>query len=204
MFKQYSERGNWASSFGDLTDEELIKQERTKLIHKLIKAPKDARILDAGAGMGKTIKVLNENGYGYVVGIDSSDELIDRANKIGICVLWSDVRKLKFANNSFDIYNSGGVLEHFSEIEQQQVLLEARRVLKPGGKAYFCIPWMRFRMPLLLIVRLFNWIRKTTGEPFHQCIYNEEDIRRIFTAAGFKLEGIHMNNKVKVIVEVTK
>ena len=41
---------------------------------------------------------------------------------------------LPFADNSFDgVYNLG-VVEHFTQDEIQQILLECKRVIKPGGK----------------------------------------------------------------------
>ena len=202
MFKQYGKRGSWNDFYINYSDEELIEKERGKLIHKLIKAPKSVKIIDAGAGFGKTIKVLNENGYKNVEGIDTSKELIERAKRMGVKVREGRIQRLPYDDNTFDIYINIGVLEHSGEKDQILALQEAKRVLKGGGRAYFCVPFMnKTRRIILPLMRIFNWLRKTNGELFHQFIYDEQDLHRIFAIAGFEIEKIHPNNKVHVIVE---
>jgi len=76
-----------------------------------------------------------------VVGIDVSMEIAIRAKrmifrnrKASFKALNCDVRKLPFANNSFDLIISDSTLDHFSrKSDIQTALSELGRVLKPGG-----------------------------------------------------------------------
>ena len=57
--------------------------------------PKDARILDVGTGTGSTLRMLRDNGYTQVTGVDASDEALrfcadkglGRVRKGDICAL---------------------------------------------------------------------------------------------------------------------
>jgi ubiquinone/menaquinone biosynthesis C-methylase UbiE len=52
-----------------------------------------------------------------------------------------DVRCLPFKDNIFNGYISIGVIEHLKkEADIEKVFIEAYRVLKPGGVAYFVVP----------------------------------------------------------------
>lgn len=108
-----------------------------KYIHKYLEQlPKDAKILDIGAGTGRYSIALAEEGYDV-----TAVELVKY--NLGILKLKSDkvkayqgtALKLKrFENNTFDMTLVFGPMYHLYTFEDKvKALSEAKRVTKPGG-----------------------------------------------------------------------
>ena len=93
-------------------------------------------VLDAACGAGYGSKILSENAV-QVSGIDISKETITYAQlnftADNISYIVSDVTKLPFSNDSFDVIVSLETLEHISEKEQVEFMQEIKRVLKHDG-----------------------------------------------------------------------
>ncbi|MEY2451540.1 MAG: hypothetical protein QOD92_1114 [Acidimicrobiaceae bacterium] len=113
------------------------------------------RILDAPCGHGRISNRLAERGMS-VVGVDATDLFLDRARERGGSVeyLHGDIRSLP-VDGPFDValswFTSFG---YFDDAENQQVLAEYRRVLRPGGR---------------LLMELHNhdeFVRRFTPAPF--------------------------------------
>jgi SAM-dependent methyltransferase len=102
----------------------------------------DARVLDAGAGQGRFRPEFAHTRY---VGVDLAigDVTWDYSGLDAIC----DLTRLPFAQNTFDAVICIQVLEHVSE--PLQVLQEASRVLKPGGRLFLSAPqsWHQHQKP---------------------------------------------------------
>lgn len=108
-----------------------------KYIHKYLEQlPKDAKILDIGAGTGRYSIALAEEGYDV-----TAVELVKY--NLGILKLKSDkvkayqgtALKLKrFEDNTFDMTLVFGPMYHLYTFEDKvKALSEAKRVTKPGG-----------------------------------------------------------------------
>ncbi|MFV2004069.1 MAG: malonyl-ACP O-methyltransferase BioC [Gammaproteobacteria bacterium] len=98
-------------------------------------------ILDAGAGTGRAIPTLFERyKKAHVVALDLSENMLDKSSEQGgffrsphlVC---ADIEHLPFADNSFDLVFSSLSMQWCNDLNA--VLLEAKRVLKPGGLFVF-------------------------------------------------------------------
>lgn len=97
----------------------------------------DMRLLDVGCGPG-SISVDLAGMVSAVVGIDAADAAIERARAeaagraVGnIEFHVADACVLPFDDNSFDVVHAHQVLQHLAH--PIRALVEARRVVKPGG-----------------------------------------------------------------------
>ena len=95
--------------------------------------PRD-RVLDVGCGTGVLTAALAEIGA-EPVGIDASEPYLDGARRHrshpNITYELGDVRRMRFADASFDGAISTLVLDIIPEVDQ--VVGEMRRVTRPGG-----------------------------------------------------------------------
>lgn len=96
------------------------------------------RVLDIGSGPGFLAADLAEQTgpSGHVVGIDISQQMVDRASQRNHCA-WlgyqcADAVALPFEDNHFDVVVSTQVAEYVPDIEKFSS--EVFRVLKPGGR----------------------------------------------------------------------
>ncbi len=98
-------------------------------------------ILDAGAGTGKAIPALFERyKKANLVALDLSENMLGKTSRHGgflrsphlVC---ADIEHLPFAGSSFDLVFSSLSMQWCNDLNA--ALLEARRVLKPGGLFVF-------------------------------------------------------------------
>jgi len=100
---------------------------------------KDSCILDVGCGYGRTLDELYRNGYRNLIGIDFSSGMIERGKQQ---FPYLDLRvkedaKIALPNESVDTVILFAVLTCIqTNKEQEQLLSEIKRVLKPRGILY--------------------------------------------------------------------
>jgi SAM-dependent methyltransferase len=95
---------------------------------------KDGEILEIGCGEG----MMFDGTAIAPVQMDVSMRRVSRARAKGRSVVCADGYALPFANASFLVVLLVAVLEHTRE--PWRILAEARRVLKPGGRAIMVVP----------------------------------------------------------------
>jgi SAM-dependent methyltransferase len=102
--------------------------------------PGDA-VLDLGCGSGTDVffAAVEVGESGRVVGVDFTDEQIDKAARLRdrdgfsqVEFVQADIDDLPFADESFDVVISNGVI-NLSPVKNR-VFAEAARVLRPGGR----------------------------------------------------------------------
>lgn len=99
----------------------------------------DACVLDVGCGYGRTLQELYTTGYKNVTGIDFSVGMIERGKKQfpHLNLLVKETENIDFPDNHFDAVILFAVLTCIpSDTEQQSLISEIKRVLKPGGILY--------------------------------------------------------------------
>jgi SAM-dependent methyltransferase len=100
-------------------------------------------VLDFGCG-SKPYESIFKNAQSYV-GIEIKDICLDKEYNKADCFYEGDV--LPFSSDSFDSIVSFEVFEHVPNINK--MFVELRRVLKPGGKLLFTMPfaWDEHEIP---------------------------------------------------------
>jgi len=100
---------------------------------------KDAFIVDYGCGYGRTVEEFYQAGYRNMLGLDFSGEMIARGQKSFPCLNLQIVENVhtNLPDNSVDMVLLFALLTCIRENEEQQKLVkEIRRILKPNGWVY--------------------------------------------------------------------
>ena len=140
------------------------------LIRRELSGVTPAHILDLACGSGRHSRALLE--WGWTVGLDLSQRLLDVAQGSGASYVRGDMRVLPFAAGAFDVvvnlFTSYGYFE--SDAEHLTVLQEVSRVTRPGG--WFVLDYLNA-----------DYVRATLV-PENETIVNGKTIqqRRIVTA----------------------
>ena len=115
-------------------------EQEADFIASTLGLPDDASILDLCCGWGRHAVRLAERGY-QVTGLDLSAYHIElagnAAREAGVDVEWleCDMRHVPQPDGSFDaVINLFTAFGYFDDAENQQVLEEISRVLRPGGR----------------------------------------------------------------------
>jgi len=112
-----------------------------RLVKKL-KPTKKTKVLDVGCGTGLLVKKLNA--FTDAQGVDSHPNAIKFAKQRNIIVKKGSIAKLPYASKSFDVVLCVDVLYHRSIVNDDEAMIELKRVMKPGGTLIIRVPAHRF------------------------------------------------------------
>jgi hypothetical protein len=144
-----------------------------------------ARVLDLGCGVGSTARLLAAEMGLEVVGIDASRANVTRAGKEAgdapIAFVQADAHRLPFADGSFDGALGECVLSLFAD--QDAVLGEIRRVLRPGGRLGITDMSVNASLPKDFCDAAAGWACLAGA-------LNRESYQRLFERSGFDVIGI--------------
>lgn len=143
-------------------------------------------LLDIGCNWGRWTIAAAQRGY-HPIGIDPSFEAIVAARRIarqlGVDAaryVVADARKLPFADHTFDVVFSYGVLQHFSKSDVALAVDDIRRVLTRGGYSWVQMP---NALGVLNLVRLAQR-RFREGDEFEVRYWMPPELRRVFGRIG--------------------
>ena len=104
---------------------------RLLAIARALHPSKGRLVLDLGCGKGRFAARLRALGA-IVVGLDRSSAML--AGGAGGARVRGSARRLPFASESFDAVVAVEVFEHLAPVDLSPSLVEAARVLRPGGR----------------------------------------------------------------------
>jgi len=168
--------------------------------------PKDDLILEAGCGLGPKLIHFDSKNY-KIWGIDYIYYALNQVKHYNpnLIIAQSDVHALPFPESTFGAYLSYGVVEHFPQGPQDSIL-EAYRVLKPGGLIFMMVPaanpvtnFVYDEENFLNKLRRNSLVRKLMGKP---PLLPKEDHLTYFKLHGRdEMRIILENSKFKIIHE---
>ena len=203
MMKMYHRAANasdaafWEATWNDGQLEEAIRFCAADPLRPLFERYTRAgtRLLEGGCGRGHYVVYYGARGV-RVTGLDFATSALHRLKhrnpETTICA--GDVSALPLRDRSYDVYYSGGVVEHF-ECGPLPALKEAFRVLRPGGVLLVGVPYLS---PLRWAAALWRRDRRfvpdaqkeletPTGE-FWQYAFGTKEFSALLGEAGFVVE----------------
>ncbi len=112
-------------------------------------------------------------------------------------VIYMDIRKLEFDDNSVDMILASDILEHFSHREVDFLLAEWARVLRPGGDIVVRCPNLKLQVDAYVrgdwdadIASYMIFGGQTNPGDYHCIGFDHESITKHLNKAGFEISSI--------------
>ena len=196
-YQQYYSK-SYIGGSADKVNKEWIKIVKHKLA---ISFNPDKKVLDIACGVSTLSKTFSDNVYGF----DINSEAVSISQKNGIKARIGDVeKKWDYPDGFFDIVIASHIIEHV--VNPDQLILEAKRVLKKGGLFIVATPnlaaWFN-RILLLFGAQPFftevSTVDKTLGLKFtrkltplrsplgHLRVFTHGSLQDILELHGFRI-----------------
>lgn len=145
-------------------------------LDRYFKTTGPCRALDAGCGAGIFLaELVAVRRQVWAVGGDIAQPAVRLAMQTGVSrPAQFDVRRLPFADTSFDLVLSNDVIQHLGDEDALATLAEAARVLRPDG------------VLLLRTAARRGWLWKRHRDAPDYCQRNRTRMKRMLLEAGFE------------------
>lgn len=180
----------WKNAFGKIDKKSTLNKEGLFFLKYL---KKNDMIVEAGCGLGSINIKLCALGY-KAYGLDFSEDLIKRCKefvkKEKICspkmFILGDILDIPLKDNSYDVYISSGVIEHFKAKDQFKIISEAKRILGDGGRVVITVPnaYSPNTISRFFISKFKKYVQK--DEMVYQKNISTSKIKKMFERQGFK------------------
>jgi 2-polyprenyl-3-methyl-5-hydroxy-6-metoxy-1,4-benzoquinol methylase len=133
---------------------------------------RDESVLDVGCGTAYGCDILANSGARYVTGIDIALPALQHGKtRFAATLVCGEISSLPFRSCAFDVVTCFEVIEHVRE--QESLLREMKRVLKPGG---------------ILLVSTPNKMRSSGTNPYHLKELRVSEFISLISDSGLKVQ----------------
>lgn len=146
------------------------------------------RLLDVGCNEGRGLEFYKRNGF-EVEGLELNQVAAEAARARGFTVYTDEIESLK-ADDAYDVVVLSNVLEH--SLDPKDMLLQVKRLLKPGGRIWISCPNNRSWLRVLFGRYWINW-----HVPFHLWHFSAVSLTRLLDEVGFS--DIRITNKTPTL-----
>jgi 2-polyprenyl-3-methyl-5-hydroxy-6-metoxy-1,4-benzoquinol methylase len=145
------------------------------------------KLLDVGCASGLFLRWMEQAGDWQVYGVEPSDHAAQSARQQGLQVITGTIEDARYPAAFFDVITLWDVVEHLHD--PVAALLEAQRVLKPGGL-------LVMRLPNLdsIDARLFGKYWAGLDAPRHLYVFGIQNLNDLLQKTGF--QAVEMNSQV--------
>ena len=104
------------------------------LIDYILNIDNNPSLLDIGSGRGEWIQKCKAKGFNSI-GLELDPKMVDDCKKLNLNIKQGDALSLldDFAEDSFSIVSAFHVIEHMNHENINELLIQAKRILKPDG-----------------------------------------------------------------------
>lgn len=180
--------------FGDLAERyrkrTRFARQRIRNVFSLLPSLNTRTVVDLGCGMGTFTIEAARNGA-TAIGIDMMAPALAAAGRVasveGVDALFvrADAAKLPIAAARADVVIAADLTEHLDDITLSRVLVEARRILRPGGRLVLYTP-----EPTHIFEQLREKGILSDGDPSHIGLRTAGELADAVRRAGFELEPV--------------
>ena len=162
------------------------------------------KVLDISCGDGKiTAYIAQKVPQGFVVGIDSSEDMINLAKRnfpsnthSNLAFIVKDAREIDF-EEGFDIVFSNACLHWI--VDHLPVLEKIKRTLKPSGKIFLQMGGKGNAAEVIrtleTIIRSEKWSKFFNNFSFPYGFYSTEEYEKWLKIVGFKIKRVELIKK---------
>lgn len=156
---------------------------------KIVKDFSGLKILEAGSGTGRFSLKLAQSGAEVLL-LDISWHALEISRKIfresnqKATFIQGSIFSMPFANESFDIVFSSGLLEHFDKNDQISAISEMARVCKSSGLIVIFSPYY-----YAVLYRLGKWWAERTGKWEFGDEFPVKSLKEIGEMAGLSFQS---------------
>jgi SAM-dependent methyltransferase len=142
------------------------------------------RMLDIGCGAGSAIEEFGRRGW-QAVGVEPNPRAVETGRRRGLDVLQGTLDDARFPDVAFDYVRLDHSFEHVTR--PTATLREIRRILRPGGRLFVCVP--EFESTTRRLFGEYWWF---LGLPVHAYQYSHDTLPRLLERAGFTVERVRV------------
>ena len=171
-------------------------------IKKVQTFEKTGTLLDVGCGCGYFLSEAKSNSWN-VYGVDICESAVSYAkNVFGIDVFKGELKNANFPDNLFDVITFWHVLEHTTDPLGN--LIEARRILKPGGLLVVATPNVRnyiYEIAYMFLKLKPSKITSPAVRKMHLYHFSVNTLKKIILKAGFAPVKFDINRDAALLME---